>query len=58
MMATNVNNEASGVSARHFYIALHDGDNDSNYGNDDDECRQRGLGREHPAFLHCVVRWR
>ncbi len=38
MTPTNVDNEASGASARHFYNASHDGDDDSNYGNDDDEC--------------------
>jgi hypothetical protein len=41
MTTTNVDDEASGVSARHFYIALHDGNNDSNYGNDDVEFRRR-----------------
>jgi hypothetical protein len=40
MMTTNVDDEASGACARHFYIALHDGDNSSNYGNDDDKCQQ------------------
>ncbi len=38
MTTTNVYDEALGTSARHFYIALRDGDDDNNYGNDDDEC--------------------
>jgi hypothetical protein len=38
MMTTNVNDEASGASARHFYIALRNGNDDSNYGSDDNKC--------------------
>jgi hypothetical protein len=34
----NVDDKASGASARHFYIASRDGNDDSNYGNDDDKC--------------------
>ncbi len=33
------------VQAQGIHIALLDGDNDNNYGNDDDECQQQGLGR-------------
>jgi hypothetical protein len=41
------------VQARGIYIALLDCDNDNNYGDDNDECRQRGLGRKRLAFtLH------
>ncbi len=39
MTMTNVNNEASGTSAQHFYIASRDGNDDNNYGNDDDKCQ-------------------
>jgi hypothetical protein len=38
------------VKARGIYIASLVCDNDNNYGNDDDQCQQRGLGRERPAF--------
>jgi hypothetical protein len=38
MMMTNVKDDASCVSARHFHISLRNSDNDNNYGNDDDEC--------------------
>jgi hypothetical protein len=50
MTTTNVDDEALGASARHFYIASRDGNNDSNYGDDNNECRRRGLGRERTAF--------
>ncbi len=36
MMMTNVDDKASGASARHFHIVLRNG-NDSNYGNDDED---------------------
>jgi hypothetical protein len=38
MMSTNVDNKASGASAQHFYIAPRDGNDDNNYGDDDDKC--------------------
>jgi hypothetical protein len=56
MMTTNVDGKALGASARNVYIASRDGNDDSNYGDDDNECRQQGLGRERTAFLHCVMR--
>ena len=37
MMTTKVDDKASGASARHFHIVLRNGNNDSNYGNDDNE---------------------
>jgi hypothetical protein len=55
MTTTNVNKEALGVSARHFYIASCDSDNNSNYGDDDNKCQQQGHGRKRTAFLHCVT---
>jgi hypothetical protein len=58
MTTTSVDNEASGASARHFYIALRDSDNDSNYGNGDDECQQQGLMCKRTAFSYLVAQWR
>ncbi len=37
MTATNVNDEASCASARHFPIASLNGDDDNNYGNEVDK---------------------
>jgi hypothetical protein len=54
MMTTNVDDKASGASARHFHIASRSG-HDSNYGNDDDKCQRQGLGRKRPAFSYHVA---
>ncbi len=39
-----------------IHVASHGGDNDNNYGDDDDECRRRGLVRKRMAFSYCVAR--
>jgi hypothetical protein len=39
MTTTNVDDKALGASTRHFYIALRNGNNDSNYSDDNNECR-------------------
>ena len=51
---TYVDDEILRASARGIYIASRDGD-DNNTGNDDDECRRQGLGRERPAFSYRVA---
>jgi hypothetical protein len=58
MMTMNVDNKALGASAQHFYMASCNGNNDINYDNDDDKCRQQGLGRERSAFLHRIAQRR
>jgi hypothetical protein len=51
---TYVDDEILRASARGIFIASRDGD-DNNTGNDDDECRRQGLGRERPALSYHVV---
>ncbi len=58
MTMTNIGDEASDASARHFYIASRDGNDNSNYGDDDDKCRQRGLVRKHTTFSYLVAQRR
>ena len=58
MMMANVNDKASGTSARHFHNVLRNGNDDSNYGNDDNECQQQGLVHEHTTYSLRVARWR
>ncbi len=55
MMTTNVHDEASGASTRHYYIASRNGNDDSNYGDEDNECRRQGLVRKRTAFSHLVA---
>jgi hypothetical protein len=55
MTTANVDDEALGVSARHFYIALRNSNDDNNYGYDDDECRRQGLVRKRMAFSYHVA---
>jgi hypothetical protein len=43
-----------------IHVALLDGNNDNNYGNDNDKCWQQGLMRKCTAFSYCAahMRWR
>jgi hypothetical protein len=58
MMMTNVDDEALGASAWHFYIMSCDGADNNNYGNDVDECPRPCLMRKRMAFSYCVAQMR
>jgi hypothetical protein len=58
MMMTNVDNKASGASARHFHIVLRNSDEDNNYWQQRTmSVGRRGLVREHTTYSHRVARW-
>jgi hypothetical protein len=58
MMMTNVNNMASGASARHFHIASRSGNNNNNYWQQGTmSIGRRGLVREHTTYSHRVAQW-
>jgi hypothetical protein len=44
------------VQAQGIHIVLLDGDNDNNYGNDNNECRQQGLEHVNDEAL-CASAW-
>jgi len=59
MMMTNVDDKASGMSARHFHIASRSGNDDNNYWQQRTmSAGRRCLVREHTTYFHRVTRWR
>jgi hypothetical protein len=59
MMTTNVDDKASGMSARHFHIVLRNSDDDNNYLQQRTmSVGQQGLVGEHTTYSHRVARWR
>ena len=59
MMMTNVNDKASGMSARHFHITSRSGNDDNNYWQQrTTSVGRRRLVREHTTYFHRITRWR
>jgi hypothetical protein len=58
--ATNVDNKASGTSARHFHIALRSGNDDyyNNYRQQRTTSVERQCLVREKTYSHCVVWWR